>query len=518
MEQPTLAQPTLSLAAPKSLIKRKYTDGALHSGSSGGKKAAAGEQTGADYRTPFMRDRDRVLYCTAFRRLAGKTQIYTIGNDDHRRNRLTHTLEVAQIARTIACALQLDCDLAEAIALAHDLGHTPFGHAGEKVLHKIMSPQSPVIQNSPLFKCSLEDLKARVTKERPSKKFDINKMMGFKHNLQSVRVATVLEDSYRDEKGHNIGLGLTNYTLWGMMNHSALQYADDSFAPNYQNQFFEQMTFPDSAVEAWSLEAYVVKIADDIAQCHHDLEDALRGDAMSTKKIHTTLSSALNGIVNKEDKEILKTLKNPKVVDRKYTASLSHVVVNSLVSDVVSASRKKMDLLRQQLREKNGEIEDLFLNYDKYNKYIEISEEKEKDSNKKTVEKSIPKNEVICFSKKEIIKDIKIGIQKFVHHSQAVERMNGKGDYIIRKIFEAYCSHPQQLPDGPIIHYMVEIGKYKNIDIAKATGRGEIRKRFGEDLETMTAVKQLALMRRICDHIASMTDHYAINEYNSLYG
>lgn len=152
-----MEQPTLSLAAPKSLIKRKYTDGALHSGSSGGKKAAAGEQTGADYRTPFMRDRDRVLYCTAFRRLAGKTQIYTIGNDDHRRNRLTHTLEVAQIARTIACALQLDCDLAEAIALAHDLGHTPFGHAGEEILHKIMSPSSEYIPRSPLYKKTMQD-------------------------------------------------------------------------------------------------------------------------------------------------------------------------------------------------------------------------------------------------------------------------------------------------------------------------------------------------------------------------
>ena len=96
------------------------------------------------YRTEFMRDRDRVMYCGAFRRLAGKTQIYLTGTDDHKRNRLTHTLEVSQIARTVSQALGLDCDLTEAIALGHDLGHAPFGHAGEQILHEIMVPNSKI--------------------------------------------------------------------------------------------------------------------------------------------------------------------------------------------------------------------------------------------------------------------------------------------------------------------------------------------------------------------------------------
>ena len=85
------------------------------------------------FRNEFMRDRDRLMYATAFRRLAGKTQIYTVGSDDHKKNRLTHSLEVAQIARTIARALGLNEDLTEAIALGHDFGHTPFGHAGEEM-------------------------------------------------------------------------------------------------------------------------------------------------------------------------------------------------------------------------------------------------------------------------------------------------------------------------------------------------------------------------------------------------
>ena len=103
------------------------------------------------YRSEFMRDRDRVMYSSAFRRLAGKTQIYLTGKNDHQRNRLTHTLEVAQIARTISRALGLDCDLTEAIALGHDLGHAPFGHAGEQILHEIMVPNSKVpIKKSPM--------------------------------------------------------------------------------------------------------------------------------------------------------------------------------------------------------------------------------------------------------------------------------------------------------------------------------------------------------------------------------
>lgn len=107
------------------------------------------------YRTEFMRDRDRIMYATAFRRLSGKTQIYTVGSDDHKKNRLTHTLEVSQIARTIASALGFDTNLTEAIALAHDFGHTPFGHAGEQILHEIMIPGSRYVRGLALLQKDL---------------------------------------------------------------------------------------------------------------------------------------------------------------------------------------------------------------------------------------------------------------------------------------------------------------------------------------------------------------------------
>lgn len=190
-----------------------------------------------EYRSEFMRDRDRIMYATAFRRLAGKTQIYTVGADDHKKNRLTHTLEVSQIARTIASALNLNADLAEAIALAHDFGHTPFGHAGEQMLHEIMIPDSDFIKKSPFYHTSLKSINERFERENSAEKEFLNSLFGFKHNIQSVRVAALLEDSYRGDTSENIGLNLTNYTLYGIMTHSSCSYEGDARPLNFQKYF-----------------------------------------------------------------------------------------------------------------------------------------------------------------------------------------------------------------------------------------------------------------------------------------
>lgn len=197
------------------------------------------------YRSEFMRDRDRIMYCGAFRRLAGKTQIYLAGKDDNQRNRLTHTLEVSQIARTISHALGLDCDLTEAIALGHDLGHAPFGHAGEQTLHEIMVPSSPIqIKESPMLG---EKLAGSNLIREP--------LYGFKHNVQSVRIAASVEDNY----GQN-GLNLTNYTLWGFLHHSSVQYKEGRVEtkltdPDYRKQYDVCYSIPGHPEkEAWSFE------------------------------------------------------------------------------------------------------------------------------------------------------------------------------------------------------------------------------------------------------------------------
>ena len=135
-----------------------------------------------------------------------------------------------------------------------------------------------------------------------------------------------------------------------------------------------------------------------------------------------------------------------------------------------------------------------------------------------SLEFPIDRKNIIAFSNDKQYNLFKETIHGYIHHSKDVERMNGKGQYIIRKLFEAYYTNPQQLPDGPILHFMVDIGKYQNIDIARENGTGLVRTEFDEALKNLGMISKILLMRRICDHIASMTDRYAIKEYNSLYG
>ena len=226
------------------------------------------------YRTEFDRDRDRILYSKAFRRLKGKTQVFLTDGEDHLRTRLTHTLEVSQIARIAASNLGLDGILTEAISLGHDLGHTPFGHVGERTLNEIMNNCDTVGQFQ-------------------SKMLPIDK--GFKHNWQGIRVLAELEKLYG-----NPGLNITNFTLWGVLNHSSSVWKKCSyyFTNDDENCFlhrnpqgckqtilgsfdlgFYEKYRPRIAIktgtEAWSFEGFIVAWVDEIAQRHHDMEDAV---------------------------------------------------------------------------------------------------------------------------------------------------------------------------------------------------------------------------------------------------
>ncbi len=471
---------------PDSLVVRHYNEG----------------DTLPEYRTEFMRDRDRLMYATAFRRLSGKTQIYTVGRDDHRKNRLTHTLEVSQIARTIAIALGLNPNLAEAIALGHDFGHTPFGHAGERMLHDILIPNSSHVKKSPFHHKSYAEIRDRFERENKNEMGCLEYIFGFKHNIQSVRVSALLEDSYQNESKENIGLNLTNFTLYGLMLHSAQKYNTDDKYPNFQNYFSKQMKIKDSNEFAWSFEAYIVKLADDIAQWHHDLEDAMREGVLPLKKICATIREALNDALEDVDKQKLSDIEKITRMDRKCIAELSHIVVNTLVNDLVKTSAMNFERLQKKIDDKGITDPIQF-----YKHFDDLGLEMQKDK-------------VIAFSKGINTDNFKNTIKASIHHSRNVERMNEKGKYIIRKLFEAYYAHPQQLPDGPILHLLVDLKstKYKNIDDAKEAGIGEVRVEFDKILVNPSIYVECMLMRRICDHIASMTDHYAIEEYNNLYG
>ncbi|HVB16085.1 MAG TPA: deoxyguanosinetriphosphate triphosphohydrolase [Stellaceae bacterium] len=191
----------------------------------------------SDMRSPFQRDRDRIIHSTAFRRLMHKTQVFVTHEGDHYRTRLTHSLEVAQIARTVARALGLDEDLAEAVGLAHDLGHTPFGHAGEEALNVEMEPYG-----------------------------------GFSHNDQTLRILTRLEHGYAEFDG----LNLTWETLEGTVKHNGpLQGpgierpVPPSIAEYDRRHPLDLATYPGP-------EAQVAALADDIAYNNHDIDDGLR--------------------------------------------------------------------------------------------------------------------------------------------------------------------------------------------------------------------------------------------------
>ncbi len=195
-------------------------------------------------RSVFQRDRDRIIHCTAFRRLAHKTQVFVPHEGDHFRTRLTHSLEVGQIARTLARALGLDDDLAEALALAHDLGHTPFGHTGEDVLDELMAPYG-----------------------------------GFDHNAQALRIVTKLERRYAAFDG----LNLTWETLEGLVKHNGpLLQADRKVTARYAKRGLPAAILEYNAVHNLELahfasaEAQAAALADGIAYNAHDLDDALR--------------------------------------------------------------------------------------------------------------------------------------------------------------------------------------------------------------------------------------------------
>ncbi|KKC39471.1 deoxyguanosinetriphosphate triphosphohydrolase [Devosia epidermidihirudinis] len=195
-------------------------------------------------RSEYQRDRDRIIHSTAFRRLQHKTQVFLQHDGNHFRNRLTHTLEVSQMARSMARALRLDEDLAEAVALSHDLGHTPFGHAGERALHHAMAPYK-----------------------------------GFDHNIQAMRVVTRLENRYAEHDG----LNLTWETLEGILKHNGpLTNADGTpygkFALEGLPAGIDDIpAIADLRLSSHaSLEAQTAAIADDIAYNAHDIDDALR--------------------------------------------------------------------------------------------------------------------------------------------------------------------------------------------------------------------------------------------------
>ena len=243
-------------------------------------------------RTPYQRDRDRVIHSTAFRRLKHKTQVFVNTAGDHFRTRMTHSLEVAQIARTLAKYFNLNEDLCETLSLAHDLGHTPFGHAGEESLNECMSDYG-----------------------------------GFDHNLQTLRIVTLLENKYY----HFKGLNLTYETIDGLVKHNG-PIGDTSKIKKFLGDKFLKGKIKFNLNS--SLEAQIAAISDDIAYNSHDLEDGLRANLYKIEDLQKI--PVLSDIINNHKKYIKQ--KGIDLVIRQIVRE----IINAMVKDIILNTEKNI--------------------------------------------------------------------------------------------------------------------------------------------------------------------------------
>ena len=247
-----------------------------------------------DYRNPYARDRDRIIHCSSFRRLEYKTQVFLNTQGDHFRTRLTHTIEVSQIARTIANHCKLEENLCEAIALAHDLGHSPFGHSGGDELDRILK--------------------------------DSGYKNGFEHNFQSFRVVSELEKRYKEFNG----LNLTYATLEGILKHST-PYDKPFFSENLK-EIFNIGSEP-------KLEARIVDLSDEIAYTSHDIDDGIKQKIISMDILED------NALINRLIKDLANNgiYKNDKVFIYHFVSSLINTLAQNIINNFKKSGQIKYD-------------------------------------------------------------------------------------------------------------------------------------------------------------------------------
>jgi len=446
------------------------------------------------YRSAFMRDRDNILYHKAFFRLALKTQVITFGKNDHARSRMTHTLEVVQIARTISKMLGLDEDLTEAIALGHDIGHTPFGHVGERTLNMLTN------------NC-----------ERASVGYSLGEgERGFKHNLNSMRILA-----------ESKAKGFTNFTLFGIANHSKMSWGTNckgwdasGICPtpttsrrecknhgktevDYYDKYRKYYCIKGKDQVAWSLEAYVVCWADEIAQRHHDIEDAITLnlidiDALKTKieevyKLCNKYSSFLNDQVNEGAYEIIE--KKWKLLEKTISQSsqsnknvkdllidrFASFIVDAYVTYIVALFAQLTDILKKEYPFTDGKTG--IVDRDDFEKrYCQLDPSHIQKIFTKFITRpwdgDMKNNESKAFE--EMDTGLQRTLMSIIINSGEVQRLDGKASYVIRSLAKAYLTNPQQLPDKPIIEAF-------NCTITK----------LNNDIEELR--EKLALIKKTCD-------------------
>lgn len=400
------------------------------------------DDTGFDCRTAFQRDRDRLLHARAFRRLKHKTQVYVPHTNDHPRTRLTHTLEVAQLGRTIARALGLNEDLVEAIALGHDLGHTPFGHSGEKVLAAILAGEEP--------SCPLAE--------------EVRSACGtFKHNYQSLRVVDLLEQRY-----DHPGLNLTDQVREGILKHTTWKASFPFPLPTTEGL---RLGLP------CHLEGQVVALADEIAQQTHDLEDGLHAGAVSLPEV--------------VELALPRTILPRAEVDgggqaRRWRriATLQRGLIDHLVTDAIQTSARK---LARQLRKHSIETHE---DWQRFSSQISAS----------TIALSSPVADMLA--------ELKAFIYRFIINHQEVNRQDHRARLVMTGLFRAFHGNPLNLPTYALLRFSEATGRPYLRDLPFARVGAEIAEHYRNSSH---------LVRVIVDHLAGMSDRFALEEYGALY-
>ncbi len=328
-------------------------------------------------RSPYQRDRDRILHSTAFRRLKHKTQVFVNTTGDHYRTRITHSLEVSQIARTLAKYFNLNEDLAETLSLAHDLGHTPFGHAGEEALNECMKRNG-----------------------------------GFDHNIQTVRIVTLLENRYYNFKGLNLSIE----TLDGLVKHNGPIKNKIKYNKILGKNFFKQKINFNSSP---SLEAQIASISDDIAYNSHDLEDGLKANLFKLNDIKRI--PILNVLIKKH---INKIKKYPHDI---VLRQIVREIIDEMVKDVIYNTQKNI---------KKNRIKSV-----------------------KDIYKS--KYPIVCFSNKmkKFDKNIKKFLKKNMYYNKNVIHKTNLGKKIVKKLFFIIKKNPKKY---------IKFDKSNNADIERS--------------------------------------------------
>ncbi len=399
------------------------------------------EEDPADIRLEFQRDRDRILHARAFRRLKHKTQVFVPHVGDHPRTRLTHTLEVGQLARTIARSLGLNEDLAEAVAIGHDLGHTAFGHTGETVLDEILRGGNPEVKLP-------EAVVAEVGR--------------FKHNYQSLRVVDLLERRYDSP-----GLNLTDQVREAILKHTTWKVDYHFPLPDREGLFLNQPCH---------LEGQAVAIADEIAQQTHDLEDGLRARSVELETVEELTAA----------RRVIETIGSDRYYGERNWIRQNTLVrglIRLFISDVVAASAERIRGFLEQ-----HEIGD-------HADFVRLS--------RAVSQTAVWMSPEIA----DLFDELKSFIYARIINQGPVSRQDWRARKVLTALFGTYWTAPATLPDYLLRRAAEECALPYLRDLPLKRIAGTVAERYHSSS---------GFARLIVDHLAGMSDRFALEEYRRL--